>query len=138
MTPSLAGRWQTRAFLLGVVGGLISLVFGALLDDYVTPFALLFYVFLAGIAWDTLYNYLQSYRWDHDWPPLFFLFNGVIEGAVIWLIVALVKLPGVSEDLQFWQFLAHYGTVWTFTFLFMLGPMKIFFVQWRFNAGELE
>ena len=146
MTPTLLGRWQTRLFLLGTVGLLLTLIFGFLFKDFVTPLALLGYVLLFGFIWDILYNFLQSLRWDRDWPPLFFVGGGVLEALLVWGLakdeflwvgLGLAGLPGVSGGLTLAQFTMHYGTVFIVTFLIMLGPMKAVFLKWRFRGGQL-
>ena len=146
MTPTLLGRWQTRLFLLGTVGALITLIFAFVFKDFVTPFALLEYILWFGFLWDILYNFLQSLRWDRDWPPLFFVGGGLMEALLVWGLVkanflwamlGLVGLPGVNPGLTFAQFAAHYGTVFTVTLLLMLSLMKVVFFKWRFRGGEL-
>lgn len=137
MIPTLAGRWHTRILLLGTVGLVITLGFGLLFDDMLTPLALLGYVVVIGCGWDILYNYLQTLRWDRDWPPIFFVAAGILEGGLLWLLVKLVTLPGISAALTINQFVAHYGTVWLVTFLLLLGPLKVFLLRWRFRGGQL-
>lgn len=146
MTPTLLGRWQTRFLLLGTVGVLITLMFGAFYGNFITPLALLGYVIIIGFGWDILYNFLQTCRWERDWPPIFFAGAGVIEGAFIWTLVkadfvwnllGLSQMPGVASDLTLAQFAAHYGTVWLVTFLILLGPIKIILLEWRFRGGRL-
>lgn len=136
MTPTLIGRWQTRLLLLSTIGLLLTLGFGALYSDLTTPLALLFYVLLFGLAWDALYYFLQTYRWNRDWPPLFALVGGITEGLMLWVILRLVQLPGVSSQLTAWQFIAHYGTVWFMTFIASLGLLHILFPRWRFHGGK--
>lgn len=137
MTPTRAGRWQTRLFLLGTVGVFATALFGLLFGDFATPFALLGYVLAAGLAWDALYDFLQSFRWDRDWPPAFQVAAGVAEGAAIWLLVGQAGLPGVADGLTLGRFVAHYGAVWLLAFLCSQGPMRLLFPRWRFNGGEL-
>lgn len=146
MTPTLAGRWQTRLVLLSTAGLTITLIFGYLYENFLTPLALLGYVFMIGFICDILYNYGQTLRWDRDWPPLFFAGAGLIEALLlwglvkaefIWRIVGLSSLPGVDPELTLAQFAAHYGTVWLVTFLMMLGPLKILSLKWRFRGGQL-
>lgn len=146
MTPTLLGRWQTRLFLLGTVGALITLIFGFLFNNFVTPFALLGYILLFGFIWDILYNFLQSLRWDRDWPPLFFVGGGLLEALLVWglvkadflwVMLGLAGLPGVNPGLAFAQFAAHYCTVFIVTLLLMLSLMKVVFLKWRFRGGEL-
>ena len=136
MTPTLLGRWQTRILLLATVGALITALFGALFDDFATPFALLGYVLVLGCAWDVGYNAVQSLRWDHDWPPILQWAGALAEGAAIWLLVRMVGLPGVNPGLSLGQFLAHYGAVWLAVFLFTQGPMRLLFPRWRFRGGQ--
>ncbi len=144
MTPTLAGRWQTRTVLLATLGLLITLGFGWLYGDFGTPLALLGYVWLVGLAWDGLYDSLQSLRWEGDWPPLFFALGGLAEGLLlwglvradsVWALVGLATLPGVNPGLTLAQFAAHYGTVWLVTFLVMLGPLRVVSLAWRFRGG---
>jgi len=137
MTPTLTGRWQTRLFLLSTVGALITLIFGYLFSNFVTPFALLGYVLLFGFLWDILYNGLQTLRWDRDWPPLFFVVGGIVEGLFLWGLTHLIPLPGVDPDLSLSKFAAHYCTVFIFTLSIMLGPLKIVFLKWRFRGGRV-
>jgi len=146
MTPTLAGRWQTRTFLLSCIGLPITLVFGFLYDNFSTPLVLLGYVWLLGLSWDVGYHLLQGLRWEGDWPPLFFglgafveglLLWGLVKAAFVWQAIGLAGLPGVDPGLTLAQFGAHYATVWLVTFLVMLGPLKIFFLKWRFRGGQL-
>ena len=137
MTPTLAGRWQTRLLLLSIVGALITLIFGYFFSNFATPFALLGYVLLLGFLWDILYNGLQTLRWDRDWPPLFFVAGGIAEGLFLWGLIQLIPLPGVDPDLSLGKFTAHYCTVFIFTLSIMLGPLKIVFLKWRFRGGQL-
>lgn len=145
MTPTLLGRWQTRLLLLGTVGLLITAAFAALYGDFVGPFALLGYVLLIGLGWDVLYDFLQTLRWERDWPPLFFFLGGLLEAIVLWRLVKATAvwqllgwagLPGVDPALTLGQFAAHYGTVWLVTFGLMLGPLKVVFIEWRFRGGQ--
>ena len=146
MTPTLAGRWQTRTFLLATLGAPITLAFGFLYDDFGTPLALLSYVWLLGLIWDVGYNFLQNRRWEGDWPPLFFAVGGLAEALVLWDLVratylwpifGLETLPGVDANLTLAQFGAHYATVWLVTFLATLGPLRVLFLKWRFRGGQL-
>jgi hypothetical protein len=136
MTPVLIGRWQTRLLLLGTAGVLITLLFGYLYDDYRTVFSFLGYVALFGLVWDVIYNYIQGYRWDQDWPPAFQLAAGIVEGLFLWAMVVLVGLPGANPYPPFSQFLAHYATVWIVTFLLSQSFLRIIFPRWRYDGGR--
>ena len=146
MTPTLYGRWQTRLFLLGTVGLVVTFIFGSLNDDkFMTPLVILGYVLVIGFLWDIFYNFLQTFRWDRDWPPAFQLGAGILEGIFIWALInstfiwdltGLEGLPGVSRDLTLGLFITHYASVWVTTFAASQGPMRIFFPRWRFRGGQ--
>lgn len=135
MTPVLQGRWQTRTFLMATIGVVVTALFAYAYNDYQTPFALLFYVWLVGLAMDTVYNVIQKKRWEHDWIPLQHILTGALEGALLWIVSRVVSLPGVADDLTFVKFIAHYSTVFVFIYAVMWGPMKVLFPQWRFRGG---
>lgn len=136
MTPTLIGRWETRLFLLATIGLLITLAF-VLVFGSLEFFAVLIYVALFGVVWDILYIFLQRFRWDRDWPAAFQVFNGVIEGAFLYIAISFVGLPGVSRDLPLALFVAHYGLVWLSIFLWTQGPMRALFPFWRFHGGVI-
>ncbi|HSH05492.1 MAG TPA: serine/threonine-protein kinase [Anaerolineae bacterium] len=138
MTPVWRGRWQTRLFLLLTVGVFVSLPFSwwrqANGGDPWTPFIVLGYVLGLGVAWDGLYSYLQSWRWNRDWPPVFQVGEGVVEGVVLGSGLQLVGLPGVGE-LTWYQFAGHYGLVWLLAFAGTQSLMRFVFPWWRYRGG---
>lgn len=141
VTPTLGGRWQTRLFLLVLLGGPITAVFALLYHDAQTPFALLGYVLLLGCGWDIGYNDLQMRRWNHDWPPLLALLAGLWEGVFLWAILALLQsanhtLPGVSLELTNGRFATHYLTVFLATWLANHSLLLLLFPRWRFHGGQ--
>ena len=145
MTPTLMGRWQTRLLLLGTIGLAVTLIFGRIFNDFTTPLALLGYVLVIGFAWDILYGFVQNFRWDRDWPPLFQLAAGIVEGAFLWGLILICDaissfnlhtLPGIAESLTLEMFIAHYATVWVTTFLATQGLLRIVFPRWRFHGGQ--
>ena len=133
MTPTLNGRWQSRLFLLGTIGLLITLLFVAFTNS-LTPLFILFGVIVAGLVWDVLYMQWQNRRWDHDWPPVLQLFTGVTEGLFIFILVygfgMFNALPSVG---LFWL---HYGIVWLATFIASQSFMRVLFPRWRYQGGE--
>ncbi|MBP7998294.1 MAG: hypothetical protein KA314_03290 [Chloroflexi bacterium] len=140
MTPTLRGRWETRFFLLTVLGLPLTAFFAWLYHD-LTPFILLGYVLFFGLAWDGIYYGLQSRRWNRDWPPLFALMGGFWEGIFLWGIIRLAVaqrgyLPGVSPLLTGGQFVAHYGTVFFITFAASYSLLPLLFPRWRFRGGQ--
>jgi hypothetical protein len=140
MTPTLAGRWQTRLLLLGTAGVAVTLLFGWIFSDFRTPLALLFYVLVLGFAWDALYHLLQGFRWDGDWPPLFQLIACIVEGLFLWILATdgflRDGLPGVSPNLSLARFAVHYGLVWLVIFALLQGTLKVIFPRWRFRGGQ--
>ena len=139
MTPTLFGRWQTRIFLLATVGILISLPFhwGYFGHESNVYFWVVFYVGLLGIGWDVLYDFLQKYMWDHDWPGVFQFYAGVVEGLVLAVIIANIGLPHIPRtEFDLITFIQHYGLVWLGVYLSSWVVMRLLFPRWRFRGGE--
>jgi len=137
MTFTLHGRWQTRLFLLMVLGLPVTAVF-AWLYGSMTPFVLLGYVLLLGWGWDVLYNYLQTWRWNRDWPPLFVWLTGLWEGFFLWVLLHLLWAVGwtLPEMMAGGRFAAHYLTVFAITWIGSQSLLPILFPTWRFRGGE--
>lgn len=138
MTPTLFGRWQTRLLLLATVGVLLTLPFALGITSPHSSsvyFWVLGYVAIFGIFWDILYNYLQKFRWDRDWPGIFQLLAGIWEGIFLIIIIKFVKLPGVS-NLDLNLFIRHYSLVWLGIYLGSQTVMRILFPRWRFRGGQ--
>lgn len=142
MTPTLMGRWQTRLLLLGTVGVLITLPFAV---GWVAPAGNIYWLVLAWTAglgvlcWDPLYQFLQGFRWDRDWPALFQLLAGIWEGFFIylplrWLLrnLQITHLDNLRPDLFLW----HYSLVWLGVFTASQTVMRILFPRWRFRGGR--
>ena len=136
MTPTLWGRWQTRSFVLATVGGLVTFGFGLLYNNLQAVFGFLAYITIFGLLWDVLYTWIQSWRWDHDWPAVFQFGAAVVEAVLVWAIYRTLGLPGLDAGVSGAQFVAHYATVWLATFLWIQGPMRILFPRWRFRGGQ--
>ncbi len=152
MIPTLNGRIQTRIFLvlfIGIPWTLIITPFlpnnrdqipgSSLLDTYKTTFCVLGIVLaVALVFWEWLYHFLQQFRWEKDWPVMFSLFLVVPEAIVAKLIFNALdigeKFNATATDATFWW---HIGTTWLVMWLFVLGPIKIFFIRWRFNGGRI-
>ena len=147
MTPTLTGRWQTRVALLLTVGAAITLLYIIGFDAFGEPVGdlarwklplLLGYVTLLGLVWDGLYVWLQSYRWDRDWPLAYQLFAGLAEGVLVFVLFYGDLLPGISHGPgDGWRFALHYGTVFVTIYLCVLGPMRVMFPRWRFDGGKI-
>lgn len=140
MTPTLLGRWQTRIFLLSTIGLLVTWAFASgWFGVHASPtyFWVLFYVGLLGLGWDILYNFLQQFMWDHDWPGVFQLFAAVAEAVVLALLIKLAVLPQIKlSDFNLAAFGLHYGAVWVSTYLCSWVVMRLLFPRWRFRGGQ--
>lgn len=144
MTPTLFGRWQTRLFLFATVGVLITLPFylGIIGSDLGTGyhpiyFWILGYVAFFGCGWDIVYNYLQKFRWDRDWPGVLQLVSGIWEGVFLACDVKLFGLPSVPKELPLLGFALHYTLVWLSIYIASQSIMRILFPRWRFKGGQL-
>jgi hypothetical protein len=137
VTPTLAGRWQTRLAMLATLGLIVTLIF-ALVSRDARVFAVLTYVLLFGVVWDGIWILLQKLRWDRDWPAAFQVGSALIEGAWLYGLIALVGLPLIARNsVGFGLFAAQYGLVWLVTFVWVQGPMRALFPRWRYNGGRL-
>lgn len=140
MTPTLFGRWQTRLFLLATIGVLVTLPFclGIIEPNFGTGYYLILgYVAILGCIWDILYNYLQKFRWDRDWPGALQLVAGIWEAVFIAGSVKLGILPGVPSELPLFWFFLHYSVVWLSVYIGSQTIMRILFPRWRFRGGQL-
>ena len=73
MTPTLAGRLQTRIFLVAVVGSIWTLIVTPLLPGggsegvpYSMTFSILLVVGVAGLGWEFVYQGIQQFRSDRQ------------------------------------------------------------------------
>ena len=135
MTPTLLGRWETRFLLFVTAGVLVTVIYG-LFFGFMPVFVILGYVLVFGFVWDALYQLILSFRWDQDWPTTFQVLAGIWEGAVVWLLFKLVGLPGIPAQLPIGKFIAHYSTVWFVVFFIAQGPIRLFFLRWRYRGGQ--
>jgi len=137
MTPTLFGRWQTRLLLFAIVGSIVSLPFFIATNNNPVFFILLAYLAGIGLIWDIGYNYLQQYRWDHDWPAALQLLAGLWEAIFFALLYQLAPLPGINADsTPLWLFALHYSVVWLAMFMVSQSLMRLIFPHWRFNGGQ--
>jgi uncharacterized membrane protein len=145
VTPNLVGRWQTRLYLLGLIGGIIALGFvwryNASIPyshrDRWIPLFVLAYLLLFGFVWDMIYQVIVHRRWDYDWPGAYVLIAGIIEGAVVFLLIRFVGLPLIPKgSVDFGHFILEYGVIWTFTYFWVQFLMRAIFIRWRFRAAR--
>ncbi|QKG19386.1 hypothetical protein [Actinomadura verrucosospora] len=145
MIPTLAGRLQTRIFVLATVGALLTALIVPVLPGrpaslgaaYRTAFLMLLAVIVVGLVWELVYHLLMQFRWDKDWPTVFGLVTIVPEGAVMWLLLNTGTVPGVEGHVSASMFLTMFVFVWLGQWLFVNGPMRVLFVQWRLRGGRL-
>lgn len=138
LIPTLAGRVQTRLFVLATVGVVLTALLALVLPmSFGDAFVMLLTVAVAGLGWELLYHLLMQFRWDKDWPTLFGLLTAVPEGLLMWVLLDLDLVPGVEGPVSFWAFAVMFTVVWLGQWLFVNGPMRVLFVQWRLRGGRL-
>ena len=144
MTPTLAGRIQTRIVLLAVIGGLVTAVVtpvlpvsAALADRYQDTYLVLATIIVLGVGWELLYHLLMQWRWEKDWPTLFGLVTLVPEGALAWLVLQAGVVPGIAGTIPAPAFCIQFLTVWLAVWLVANGPMRVPFIRWRYRGGRL-
>ncbi|MDT9340352.1 hypothetical protein VV11_013190 [Trichodesmium erythraeum 21-75] len=132
MTPTLFGRWQTRLLLLATVGILITIPFGELIY-----FLVLGYIAVLGLFWDILYDLLQKFRWDRDWPGIYQLLAAIWEAIFLLFIAKTIDLPLLEmSDFKITNFALHYSLVWLGLYIVSQTVMRIYFPRWRFRGGR--
>lgn len=142
MTPTLLGRWQTRILLMGTIGVFFTLPFAL---GLVAPPSDRYWVVLGLVAglgvvvWDPVYNLLQSWRWDRDWPAVYQLLAGIWEAFFVYVPLRwLLTQANINwlEPLDLVVFTAHYSLVWIGVFTCSQTLMRILFPRWRFRGGQ--
>jgi hypothetical protein len=144
----MLGRWQTRLFSVIFVGGIWTAAITPLLPSRPLPpdasrLAGLYVVTMSAVGliaalgvvlWEPLWHLLQQFRWEKDWPPVFFLLQAVPEGAVVhWVLGRLI-----SGGILGWPwYLLDFGTTWLVIFAVIHGPMRVVFLRWRFRGGRI-
>jgi hypothetical protein len=143
MVPTLPGRIQTRIFLLATVGVIVTAWLtpllplpGPLSASYKTTYIILASVLVVGIVWELLYHLLMQWRWEKDWPSLFGLVTGVPEGVLIWVLLAVHAVPGISKTPPLSAYLIDFIVVWLCVWLVTQGPLRVPFIRWRFLGGR--
>ena len=108
--------------------------------DYRMTFGTIGVMAVVGVVWELLYHVLQQFRWDKDWPPLFTLLAGIPEGLVLWYVIHLVHVENGALALNsagMPMFAIHFATTWVLMWLYMVGPMKVTNLRWRFEGGRI-
>jgi hypothetical protein len=151
MIPTYGGRIQTRIFLMLFVGLPWTLLVSPLLpgprrglrltdvatDRYPATLLALAIVLALGVGlWEHVYHFLQQYRWEKDWPVMFALIEVIPEAILAWFVFERL-VPGGVTTATGWTFVAHIASTWLVMWLFVLGPIKVVFIRWRFNGGRV-
>lgn len=142
MTPTLAGRWQTRLILFLFVGLPVTLLYSLYLDfeddGFYDPFVFLTALLIVGLILDPVYNYIQRFRWDNDWPFAFFVFFTFIEFLItLGLLNAGLLDPFLTYRIGNDTALVHFSWVLFFSFVSVLAFIQVFLIRWRFKGGEI-
>jgi hypothetical protein len=144
MVPTLAGRIQTRIFLLATVGVIVTALItpvagipGTLGAQYKMTYIILATVLVLGILWELLYHLLMQWRWEKDWPSLFSLVTAVPEGILVWILLAAHVVPGIPKPPPVSAYLIDFIVVWVCVWLVGQGPMRVPFIRWRFHGGRV-
>jgi hypothetical protein len=148
LTPTFSGRIQTRLFLLIFIGIPVTLLFGWLWAGFVWDAALvralltvLVTLNAIGFILDPFYIWIQRSRWDRDWPFAYqFFFSWVEFGltllAVFFGLVPFMPDPSDMTAAFYGMVVAHFASVFVPSFLFLLGPLQVLSLRWRYNAGQ--
>ncbi|WP_370326183.1 hypothetical protein [Euzebya sp.] len=154
MTPTFAGRIQTRFFLLLVIAPLWTLIINFVLVPlvggtgadmqpsywvvYFNAIQVLVLTAVVGVLWEVLWHWMTLGRWEKDWPILYLLLQWIPEGIVMFFLVnprwlGLTTDGGVPTS----AFLVHYITTVLVTWTWVVGPHRMFFIRWRYEGGRL-
>ena len=149
MTPVLTGRLQTRLYLTGSVGVVVTAVITPLLPTpsgmdigaaYRMTFESLGLMAFLGLLWELVYHLVQQTRWDKDWPSLLGLLTVLNEAIVLWFVDhALGVVPGTTGTSSPFLvlFTIHVGVTWLAMWLFLQGPVRVLLVRWRFEGSRV-
>ena len=135
MTPTLFGRWQIRLFLLSSVGLIIACLIGWTIGNFHLPLLALALVLIVGCVLDVLYQYIQSFRWDCDWPTSFQVCAGVLEGLLVYFLIEVLNGSALSANFPT-VFLLQYGSTWLMIFVLIQGPLRLLWPKWRYQGGQ--
>lgn len=143
MTPVWLGRIQTRWFLLATVGLVWNIIFtpfltliagGASIGDlYKVTLGALVVTALLGLVTESIYHFLQQFRWEKDWPAIFILLEGIPEGLIVFFILQQF----VGFDIPPLAFAVDFATTWVLVFFTAHGPMRVPFLRWRYRGGRI-
>ena len=100
--------------------------------------ALLIVAIFGAIVWEPIYHGLMYFRWEKDWPAMFNFLQIFPEYLTTWLLLHVAAFnPIEGAPVPGPAFTVLFVSTWIVTWLFANGPMKIFFIRWRFSGGRL-
>lgn len=149
MTPTLAGRLQTRVLVAMTIGALWTAAITPALPRpagmpvsfaYRVTFESLGLMVVLGFGWELIYHAVQQARWDKDWPSLVALLAVVPEAIPLWFVThGLEVIPGtvrLSSPITP-LYVIHVSSTWVLMWLFMQGPLRVLHLRWRFEGGQV-
>ncbi len=140
-SPPMAGRSGIgMAQMIMARDTVVIVPFNKLWLDYQITFETIAVMLGLGLIWECLYHCLQQVRWDKDWPPLFSLLEVIPEGLVLWVMINALGIEHGSIALNspgIPMFAIHLISTWVIMWIFMVGPMHVISLRWRFEGGEL-
>ncbi len=96
------------------------------------------------LFWEPVYHFLMQFRWEKDWPAFFHLLSVFPECLTTFLLLHVAVLnpfgdigPNKEQYVPVLAYLFLFFSTWIITWLAANGPMKIFFVRWRFFGGRI-
>jgi hypothetical protein len=99
---------------------------------------------VGAFVWEPIYHVAMQFRWEKDWPAFFQLLQVLPEGLSTFLLLHVAGLnpfgdigPDKEQYVPVLAYVFLFFTTWIATWLFANGPMKIFFVRWRFFGGRI-
>jgi hypothetical protein len=154
MIPTLNGRYQTRLFLVLFVAAPWTFIITPFLPtspsaEYdglwdkatklypLTYAALLVVLVLGWVLWEWIFYLLQLCRWEKDWPAMFFMLQLIPEAILAYVVLRIWDIDTSGVASEYSTYIVHIVTTWIVMWLFVLGPIKILFIRWRFNGGRV-
>jgi hypothetical protein len=134
VTPTLAGRLQTRLLLAAVVGLPVALLVALLPGGVTVPGAVLTFALITalGMGWECVYHLVQQQRWDGDWPGWLALGVGAVEALVAHPVLGLA---GASPG--FPPLMLLFGTTWVAMWAAGRGVLSVFLPHWRHQGARV-
>jgi hypothetical protein len=157
MIPTFLGRMQTRILLFLAIGVPITILYslwlaernsphvrelaGLLFD--LRPLQVLCLLLIVGLILDPVYYWIQTLRWDSDWPFSFQFVVSILEFLIVLTVIELDLLPSnimpassISTPTEYFYATLHFAFVFIPSFIALLGLVQLFMIRWRFKGGE--